>query len=70
MRSLFALITTMAVLAGPAYAQPANPNQVAILRWYAANQTAEFTVGMAPQQVAFDGANIGVANTSGTVSKR
>jgi len=50
---------------------PANPNQVAILRWYAANQTAAFPVGSLPMGVAFDGANIWVANSgSGTVSKR
>jgi hypothetical protein len=39
-----------------------NPNQVAILRWYAANETANFPVGSAPYGVAFDGANIWVAN--------
>jgi hypothetical protein len=50
---------------------PNNPNQVAILRWYAANQTADFPVGNSPYGVAFDGANIWVANTgSNTVSKR
>ena len=49
----------------------ANPNQVAILRWYAANQTAAFPVGTGPSYVAFDGANIWVANlSSNTVSKR
>jgi len=41
---------------------PANPNQVAILRWYAANQTAGFPVGTFPMGVAFDGANVWVAN--------
>jgi hypothetical protein len=49
----------------------ANPNQVAILRWYAANQTADFPVGTNPAGVAFDGANVWVANDgSNTVSKR
>ncbi len=41
---------------------PANPNQVAILRWYSANQTADFPVGNSPYGVAFDGANIWVTN--------
>jgi outer membrane lipoprotein-sorting protein len=41
---------------------PNNPNQVAILRWYSANQTANFPVGIAPFGVAFDGANIWVTN--------
>ena len=50
---------------------PSNPNQVAILRWYAANQTADFPVGTFPYGVAFDGANIWVANSgSNTVSIR
>jgi outer membrane lipoprotein-sorting protein len=43
---------------------PANPNQVAILRWYAANQTADFPVGSSPFGVAFDGANIWVTNSN------
>jgi hypothetical protein len=41
---------------------PTNPNQVAILRWYAANRTADFPVGDFPFGVAFDGANIWVTN--------
>ena len=49
-----------------------NPLQVATLRWYEANQTGlDFPVGTDPRAVAFDGANILVANSdSGTVSKR
>src|ERR1700682_198285 len=43
---------------------PANPNQVAILRWYRANQTATFAVGKGPGQAAFDGSSIWVANKS------
>src|SRR5580700_6890111 len=40
-----------------------NYQQVAILRWYPANQSgASFTVGSFPTGVAFDGANIWVAN--------
>jgi DNA-binding beta-propeller fold protein YncE len=36
----------------------ANPNQVAILRWYAANLTASFSAGSAPRGIAYDGGNI------------
>jgi len=40
-----------------------NPLQVALLRWYEANQTGnQFSVGTKPSGVAFDGANIWVAN--------
>ena len=39
-----------------------NPNQIAILHWYAANLTTKFTVGNTPAAVAFDGAYIWVAN--------
>jgi DNA-binding beta-propeller fold protein YncE len=49
---------------------PVNPNQVAILRWYAANQTADFTVGNEPFGLAFDGANMWVTNElGGSVTK-
>ncbi len=41
-----------------------NPLQIAILHWYNANQTASFAVGTGPIGVAFDGANIWVANLS------
>ena len=41
-----------------------NPNQVALLRWYEAAQAdTSFTVGTEPIGVAFDGANIWVANS-------
>jgi hypothetical protein len=44
---------------------PANPNQVAMLRWYAANQTADFPVGsVAPADMAFDGASIWVTSNN------
>jgi len=45
---------------------PAGPNTQAIatLRWYAANQTTSFDVGVNPMAVAFDGACIWVANLS------
>ena len=48
-----------------------NPNQVALLRWYAANESgAAFAVGNFPRGVAFDGANLWVANTGdSTVTK-
>jgi DNA-binding beta-propeller fold protein YncE len=37
--------------------------QIAMLRWYEANTTGNsFTVGLAPNALAFDGANIWVAN--------
>ena len=51
---------------------PAGPNTqaIALLRWYGANQTTSFAVGSNPSAVAFDGANIWVANTlSRTVTK-
>ena len=47
-----------------------NPQQVALLRWYAANLTANFAVGSGPYGVAFDGANVWVANAgSSSVTK-
>ena len=47
-----------------------NPMQVALLKWFPAYQSATFSVGHAPAGVAFDGANIWVANGSGsTVTK-
>jgi hypothetical protein len=49
---------------------PPNPGQVAILRWYAANQTADFAVGSVPFGLAFDGASMWVTNrTSNNVMK-
>src|SRR5712691_3081715 len=39
-----------------------NPLQIATLHWYNANQTTTFGVGTRPFGVAFDGANIWVAN--------
>lgn len=65
MKRLFAITLVMLVtaVAGPVHAQlKFNPNQVAILRRYPANQTATFNVGNAPIGVTFDGANIWVAN--------
>jgi hypothetical protein len=48
-----------------------NPLQIAILCWYPALGTGQtITVGTEPNALAFDGANIWVANVSdGTVQK-
>src|SRR5579863_5975535 len=50
---------------------PLNPLKVALLKWYQANLVpTAFPVGQQPYSVAFDGANIWVANNAdGTVSK-
>jgi len=48
---------------GPQGPPAFNPLQVALLRWYQANQTEnQFTVGSNPYGIAFDGANIWVTN--------
>jgi hypothetical protein len=39
-----------------------NPLQIAILHWYDANLTTQFTTATGPMGVAFDGANIWVSN--------
>jgi YVTN family beta-propeller protein len=39
-----------------------NPQRVATLHWYAAGTTAAFPTGTTPQGVAYDGANMWVAN--------
>lgn len=39
-----------------------NREQIALLKWYAANQTTSFAVGGGPGGVAFDGASIWVAS--------
>src|ERR1700745_1204336 len=39
-----------------------NPLQIATLHWYQANRTTRFAVGTNPFGLAFDGANIWVAN--------
>jgi len=47
-----------------------NPQQLATLHWYAANQTTTFQVGNIPSGVTFDGANMWVVNgTDNTVEK-
>ena len=58
-------------LAGNGAPPLSNPLKVALLKWYAANETGiTFPVGMGPTGVAFDGANIWTANyNDGTVTK-
>jgi hypothetical protein len=68
------LVFTALVTANLASAQVVssmkNPNQIATLRWYAANQTTAFPTGSGPYGVAFDGSSIWVVNDfAGTVSK-
>jgi DNA-binding beta-propeller fold protein YncE len=47
-----------------------NPLQVATLRWYGAISSLQFPVETGPEAVAFDGANIWVANSgSNSVTK-
>src|ERR1700680_3023816 len=69
---LFGFLGTVGQPAQPSLpgSQAKNPQQIAILHWYAANQTTAFAVGVNPEGVAFDGANIWVANNgSNTVTK-
>src|SRR5260370_37845132 len=53
------------------FGQSANPNQVALLRWYPANTVTQFKLGaLRPVGVAFDGQNIWVvSNADQAVSK-
>ena len=46
-----------------------NYEKIALLKWYAANQSASFSVGGVPYGVTFDGANIWVVNGGNTVTK-
>jgi hypothetical protein len=47
-----------------------NPMKIALLRWYEVTQVGDFAVGTSPTGVAFDGANIWVANNvSNNVTK-
>ena len=58
-RFLLATAMAMTVVAGPAHAQlNFDPNQVAILRWYKADQATSFFLVGNPVAVAFDGACI------------
>ena len=56
--------TTQTTAGNPAGVVGVNPLQVALLKWYPANQApnATFGVGEGPTGVAFDGANIWVSN--------
>jgi len=54
---------------GPAGPSSPNPLQVAILHWYPANLTAQFTMGAAPFGIAFDGSSIWISLGDGTVTK-
>ena len=68
----FALLAFLTLVASLSAQQgPINPKAVALLRWYPANLTTSFsTEGASPTAVAFDGANIWVANWySNTVAK-
>ncbi len=57
-------------LQGPQGPRAPNPLQVAILRWYQANQQpVTFKVRIAPSAIAFDGANIWVTGHDNTVTK-
>src|ERR1700751_3132137 len=42
-----------------------NANQLALLRWYGANVTANFATGGGPNGIAFDGSRIWVVNGPG-----
>jgi hypothetical protein len=54
---------TLTISAGAGVtSQQYNPNQVALLRWYAARNGINFPIGVNPQEMAFDGSNIWVVN--------
>jgi len=54
-------------------AQPengANPNQIALLRWYPANRVTSFATGDAPAGLAFDGDSLWIADAySNTITQ-
>jgi hypothetical protein len=64
------LTVLLGLPASPVHAQVVNstknPNQIAILHWYGANQTTAFAVRKLAGGVAFDGANIWVSNHGST----
>jgi hypothetical protein len=68
---LLVVFVAAAAMSPAVWGQLATPESVAILRWYAINQSpAEFTVGQQPAGAAFDGANMWIANyQSGSVTK-
>src|ERR1700730_4900745 len=56
--------------AAPTASQAVNPMQIALLHWYKSDLATSFPVGNQPYGLAFDGANIWVANYfEGSVSK-
>jgi hypothetical protein len=61
---------TLTISANPA-TTALNPNQVAQLRWYAANKSGvTFTTGTGPSGIVFDGSSIWIANgNDNTVTK-
>jgi YVTN family beta-propeller protein len=62
--------STQSTAAGPPVVAAANPLQVALLRWFPADQSVTIAVGTNPNGIAFDGTDIWVANySSTTVSK-
>jgi hypothetical protein len=54
---------------GPAGPSSPNPLQVALLRWYPANLTTQFTMTAPPYGITFDGSNIWVSIGDGTLTK-
>ena len=62
-------VATATKAAGPSgvVSSPLNPLQVAMMRWYGANLTTQFTAGTNPFGVAFDGANIWVTTEMGGI---
>ena len=64
------LISTSALAQSGVVDSTQNPNQLAVLHWYTANQTTSFTTGKTPIACAFDGASMWVVNFGdNTVSK-
>ncbi len=49
------VVAALALAGAPLPAATNNPLRIAILHWYAANQTAAFVTGGVPVRVAFDG---------------
>jgi hypothetical protein len=60
----------VAVAAGGYVGGKKSPMEIALLKWYGVNRVTTFAVGTQPFGLAFDGANIWVANAGDdTVSK-
>jgi len=57
--------------ASSSQSRPLNPKQVALKRWYAANQSGNnlISIGGSPRGMAFDGANIWVVDKNNGLSK-